>query len=156
LVEKNNTYQLIQKLAEREGVSEEKIKEIIINSFSKNYYQKESNKAELHFEFDKSLLVYRKYKIVVEVSDAEKEITKDNKLLKKGKIEGEVFYLPLDTANFSLSPNFKEQLQKDLGGIHTEKQYSSFKPLEGQLIQGSVQNIQENYYLVNLGKGIGY
>jgi len=85
LAENNNTYQFIQKLAEREGVAEEKIKEIIINSVRKTYYKKESDKVDLHIEFDKTLLVYRKYKVVPEVRDSEREITVDSNLLKEGK-----------------------------------------------------------------------
>lgn len=158
MAENNNTYQFIQKLAEREGVAEEKIKEIIINSIRKTYYKKESDKVDLHIEFDKTLLVYRKYKVVPEVRDSEREIAVDSNLLKEGKTKDNIFFLPLDIRSFSLSLNYeiKKQLQKDLGIIQEEKQYNFFKPFEGQLVRGSIQNVQENYYLVNLGKGIGH
>ncbi|CAG8461107.1 12249_t:CDS:2 [Ambispora leptoticha] len=45
----------IVEITEREGVTEEKIKEIIIDSFRSSYCQGENAKAELHFEFDSGL-----------------------------------------------------------------------------------------------------
>ena len=119
MIENNNTQQFIKQLAEREGVSEEKIKEIIIESFRTSYCQGENTGAELYFEFDSGLSVYRLYKIVENISDPEKEITKDNKLLKEGQIKGDNFLLPLDIKNLSLSLNqeIKNRLRKDVGEI---------------------------------------
>ena len=119
MTENNNTHQFIKQLAEREGVSEEKIKEIIIESFRKSYCQGENSGAELHFEFESGLSVHRLYKIVENISDPEKEITKDKKLLKEGQIKGDIFLLPLDIKNLSLSLNqeIKNRLRKDVGEI---------------------------------------
>lgn len=155
----NNTNQFVKKLAEREGVAEEKIKEIIIESFRKSYCQGENANADLHFEFSSVLLVYRIYKIVEKITDQEKEVSKDDsKFLEQGKIEGDTFFLPLDTKSLSFSLNYeiKKRLQKDLGGIHGEKQYKMFKSLEGQLVRGIIQSYQEKYYIVKLEKGLGY
>jgi len=115
----NNIQQFIKQLAAREGVSEEKIKKIIIDSLSKSYCQEENIGAELHFEFDSGLLVYRLYKIVETINDSAKEITKDNKLLKEGQIKGDNFLLPLDIKNFSFSLNqeIKSRLRKDIEEI---------------------------------------
>jgi hypothetical protein len=155
----NNTNQFVKKLAEREGVSEEKIKEILIESFRRSYCQGENVKADLHFEFSSGLLVYRTYKIVEEITDREKEVAKnDSKFLEQGKIENNNFFLPLDTKSLSFSLNYeiKKQLQKDLGEIHGEKQYKMFKSLEGKLVRGNIQSYHENYYVVKLEKGLGY
>ena len=117
--ENNNTQQFIKQLAEREGVSEVKIKEIIIDSFRASYCQGENAGAELHFEFDSGLSVYRCYKIVETINDPEKEITKDNKLIKEGQVRGKNFLLPLDIKNLSLSLNqeIKNRLRKDVEEI---------------------------------------
>ena len=119
MVENNNTEQFIKQLAEREGVSEAKIKAIIIDSFKTSYCQGENAGAELHFEFDSGLTVYRRYKIVEVINDPEKEITKDNKLLKEGKIKDNNFLLPLDIKNLSSSLNqeIKSRLRKDVEEI---------------------------------------
>ncbi|CAG8838602.1 28095_t:CDS:2, partial [Racocetra persica] len=133
-------------LAEREGVSEEKIKEIIMDSFRKSYCKGENAGAELHFEFDSRLSVYRHYKIVDKLNDPEKEIASDNKLLKEGTIKDDNFLLPLDIENLSLAVNqeIEDRLRKDVGEI------------EGEIIKGSIKSLQdkkhENYYAVDLGK----
>jgi NusA N-terminal domain len=154
----NTTHQLIKKLAEREGVPEEKIEEIIIDSFHNSYCQGENVGADLHFEFDTGLSVYRTYKIVEKVNNPEKEIEKDSKLLKKSKVKDDTFFLPLDIKkfSFSLSSEIRRQLKRDLGGIKEERQCELFKPLERELVRGNIQSYQENYYVVNLGKGFGH
>ncbi len=115
----NTTQQFIKQLAEREGVSEEKIKEIIIDSFRDSYCQGENAGAELHFEFDSGLSVYRHYKIVETVNEPKKEITKESKLLKEGQIKENNFFLPLDIKNlsFSLNQEIKKRLRKDVEEI---------------------------------------
>ena len=50
----------------------------MIESFRNSYYQKENNEADLHFEFDTGLSVYRTYKIVEKVNNPEKEIERHN------------------------------------------------------------------------------
>jgi hypothetical protein len=119
LNENSNTQQFIKQLAEREGVSEEKIKEIIIGSFRVSYCQGENTNAELHFEFDSGLSVHRLYKIVETVNEPEKEITKDNKLLKEGQIRNGNLLLPIDIKNFSFSLNqeIKNRLRKEIEEI---------------------------------------
>ena len=158
MTENNNTQQFIQKLAQREGVSPQKIQETITVTFRNSYCQGENKEADLHFEFNTDFAVYRVYKIVEKISNPEKEITKDNKLLKGGKIEGEKFFLPLDTKNlsFSLSNEIKKQLGKNLGTVQQEKQLELFKPLQGKVIQGTVQGENKGYFVVNLGKVLGY
>jgi hypothetical protein len=158
LSENNNTNQFVKKLAEREGVSEKKIKEIIIDSFRKSYCQGENVEADLHFEFDTGLLVYRTYKIVEKVNHPGKEIEENNELLKENKVKDKTLFLPLDIKNLSISLNneIKKQLRKDIVEIQGEKQYKAYKLLQGELVRGSIQNYQDDYYMVNLGKGIGY
>ena len=159
MIENNNTQQFIKQLAEREGVSEEKIKEIIIESFRISYCQGENAGAQLHFEFDSGLSIYRLYKIVENINEPEKEITKNNKLTKEGKIKNNTFFLPLDIKNLSLPLNqeIKKRLRKDVEEISWERQYKLYKPQQGEIIKGSIKSIQgKKYYSVDLGKGTGY
>jgi len=159
LTENNNTQQFIKQLAEREGVSEEKVKEIIIDSFRKSYCQGENTGAELYFEFDSGLSVYRRYKIVEKINDPQREIITDNELLKEGQIKNDDFFLPLDVKNLSVSLNqeIKSRLRKDVEEISWERQYKLYKPQQGEVVKGVIKNIQEKkYYVVDLGKGTGY
>jgi len=159
LTENNNTQQFIKQLAEREGVSEEKIKKIIIDSFRKSYCRGEDVGAELYFEFDSGLSVYRRYKIVEKINDPQREITADNELLKGGQIKNDDFFLPLDVKNLSVSLNqeIKSRLRKDVGEISWERQYKLYKPQQGEVVKGVIKSIQEKeYYVVDLGKGNGY
>ena len=158
MIENNNTQQFIKQLAEREGVSEEKIKEIIIESFRTSYCQGENTGAELHFEFDSGLSVYRLYKIVETINEPEKEITKDNKLIKEGKVKDNNFLLPLDIKNLSLSLNqeIKKRLRKDVEEISWKRQHNLYKPQQGEIVKGSIKSTQgKKYYSVDLGKGTG-
>jgi len=120
LPENSNTHQFIEKLAEQKGVSVAKIKEIVIESFRKSYCRGKNSQADLHFEFDTGLSVYHRYQIVEQVIHPEKEITKNDELVKKGKIRDNHFFLPLDIKNLSLLVNYeiKKQFQSNLGTVN--------------------------------------
>ena len=157
-VTENNTQQFIKQLAKREEVSEEKIKEIIVDSFRKSYCQGKNKDADLHFEFASDLAVYRVYKLVEKVTDLEKEITLDSKILKEGEIRDNKFFLPLDVKKlfFSFNYEMKKSWERELRSTKQEKHLEAFKTLQGEIIQGIVQRKDGNYYLVNLGKVLGY
>jgi transcription termination/antitermination protein NusA len=158
LAENSNTYQFIENLARQKGVSAAKIKEIVIESFRKSYCRGENAQADLHFEFDGKLSVYRRYQIVEQVAHPEKEITKDNILIKKGKVKGEVFFLPLDIKNLSLLINYeiKKQFQSNLGTVNWERQHKLFKPRQGELVFGKIKGVLEDYYLVDVEGGTAH
>jgi hypothetical protein len=88
----NNTRQFIQKLAQREGVSNEKIQEIIETAFRNSYCQNENEEAVLHFEFNHGLVVYRLYRIVEKVANPHQEITRESTLFKEGEVKNEVLF----------------------------------------------------------------
>ncbi|CAI2161736.1 1305_t:CDS:10 [Funneliformis geosporum] len=145
LTQNSNIYQFIKSLAERERVSEERIKEIIVEAFRRSYCKEENSRAELSFEFNAGLSVYRLYQIVEEVKDPEIEIAQNDKLLKKGKIKDNKLFLSLDIKNFSLSLSneIRNQLLGDLGVIGQGRQYKIFKPLEGQKFVFLVKEVKE-------------
>ena len=120
MAENSSTHQFIKNLAEQKGVPVAKIKEIIIESFRKSYCRGENTQADLHFEFDTGLSVYRRYQVVEQVVHPEKEITKNDKLIKKGKVKDNHFFLPLDIKNLSLLVNYeiKKQFQSNLGTVN--------------------------------------
>ncbi|WNE40017.1 MAG: Transcription termination/antitermination protein NusA [Mycoplasmataceae bacterium] len=160
MTENNNTQQFIKQLANREGVEEEKIKEIIIDSIRKSYCQGENSRAELSFEFNSKLSVYRCYKIVEIVNDSQKETTKDSELIKNGQVKNEIFFLPLDIKNlsFSLNQDIKKHLHKDVEEINRERRYNIYKPQQSKLVKGKIMSFQSEYYLVRLldNEGTGY
>ncbi|CAH1756414.1 2896_t:CDS:2 [Entrophospora sp. SA101] len=154
----NTTQQFIQKLAEREKVSPQKIEEIIINSLRQSYCKGENSQADLHFEFTNGLVVYRCYKIVEKITNPAQEIVASDNLLAQGKSENGIFFLPLDIKNFSFSLNqeIKKQLNQNLGEFQQGKQYELFKNRQGEIIKGKIQSLADNNYcLVNLGQGVG-
>jgi len=120
LAEKINTHQFIENLAEQKGVPVAKIKEIVTESFRKSYCRGENSQADLHFEFDGGLSVYRRYQIVEQVAHPEKEITRNNKLIKKGQVKNNIFFLPLDIKNLSYLVNYeiKKQFQGRIGAVN--------------------------------------
>ncbi|CAJ0925036.1 7387_t:CDS:2 [Entrophospora sp. SA101] len=126
----NTTQQFIQKLAEREKVSPQKIEEIIINSLRQSYCKGENSQADLHFEFTNGLVVYRCYKIVEKITNPAQEIVASDNLLAQGKSEN--------------------------GEFQQGKQYELFKNRQGEIIKGKIQSLADNNYcLVNLGQGVG-
>lgn len=154
----SNTRQFIQKLAQREGITDQRIREIIISAFRDSYCRGENSYANLHFEFNNGLLVYRIYQIVEKVNNPNREVTLDNELVKAGKIKDNVLFCPINTKNlpFSLSQNIRKKIEEDLGKIQQRKEYETYATLQNQLISGNLQNIEDDYCLINLGKGIGY
>lgn len=72
--DKLSLWQYVSKIAKKELVDDEQIKEIIINAFKSSYSPNKTTEIELELEFSDELLVYRKYKIVTTVNDEEKEI----------------------------------------------------------------------------------
>ncbi|WP_172575398.1 NusA N-terminal domain-containing protein [endosymbiont GvMRE of Glomus versiforme] len=159
MTENNKIHQLIKELAEEKEISEERIKEIIIQSINKSYCSGENTGVSLHFEFDSGLSVYHTYQIVEKVNNPKREIQKNSELLKEGKIMGETFLLPLDIKNLPLllSNEIRKQLQKDLEEANWEKQYRLFESLQGQLVWGVIQNFKENCCIIDIEskKGIG-
>lgn len=154
----NNTQQFIQKLAQQKEVTSHLIQEIITTAFRNSYCQNENNNADLYFEFNDDLLVYRLYQIVEKVNDPIKEITRDNQLIAEGKIKGNVFFQPVDTKkiSFSLSQEIKKELARNLEKIRKEKEYKIYSPLQDQIVSGHLQSIADDHYVINLGKGYGY
>jgi N utilization substance protein A len=153
-----NIYQNIKKIAEQKGVAGEKIKEIIIEAFRDSYQQKENPEADLHLKFNEELVVYRRYQIVEQVNNPEREVTKNSELLKEGELKDGNFFLPIDTKNLSLefSREFEKQLAQKLRWVSYEKENTKSNYLPGQLIWGTLQNKEENNYIFNLEPGWGY
>ena len=115
----SNLSESVQKLAQIKGVSEEKIKDIIYQSFYQFYEKKLNQSVDLHFEFGDKLSVYRLYQIVKSVSNPEKEIASSDLRMKEGKSENNTFFLPLEIANSSLDlvSEIKEMIQQRLREI---------------------------------------
>lgn len=144
----------IKKLARQKETSEERIKNLIIKSFSQFYAQKLNREVDFHFEFGDKLLVYRLYQIVNQVSDPEKEVSNSDSRLKEGKREKNTFFLPLELTDSSLD-FISEIEQKVLTGLKEVSWESQFKLLqklqqEEKLVEGNIQGQKGDYYLVNL------
>ncbi|CAG8804441.1 22301_t:CDS:2, partial [Gigaspora margarita] len=151
----NSTRQFIHQLARRERVSPEKIQEILTTAFRDSYCRNGNEEADLHFDFNHDLLVYRRYQIVDQVTNPQKEITQNSELLKKGKVKNNVFFYPLNTRNFSFaaSQTIKKYFARNLEKVKKEKAHEFYSPLQGQIVTGNLRNIERDYYVIDLGKG---
>ncbi|CAG8728328.1 26082_t:CDS:2, partial [Racocetra persica] len=120
------------RLCAREGVSNEKIQEIIKTAFRNSYCRGENKEAELHFEFNHDLIVYRLYQIVDKVTNPHREIAPESPLLEEGKVRDNLLFYPVDTKTFSfaLSKKIKEHLVWDLEKIQKEKELRKMLELE--------------------------
>jgi hypothetical protein len=154
-VVEGNTRQFIENLAKETKVPIENIQKIIIDSFRSSYCQNENKEAELHFEFNKNLEIYRLYKIVEKVNDPQKEVIFNDELIKKaGKKENNIFFCPIETQklSFFLSKEIQKNLEKYLKDIRQKKEIQEYIALQGSLISGKIQSIEKDYCLINLGK----
>ncbi|KLL02277.1 MAG: transcription elongation factor NusA [Mycoplasmataceae bacterium RC_NB112A] len=150
----SNFNQILQKLVEAKGVSEEEIKNIICQSFCHFYEKKLNQKVDFHFEFKDKFRVYRLYQIVDKVDNPEKEITSSDPRLKEGRIENNNFFLPLEITDFphSLVLEIEKLIQQELKKVVWKNQFKLLQKLQQEetLVRGNLQGQQGDYYLVNL------
>lgn len=151
----SNLSESLQRLSQTKGVSEEKIKNIICQSFRQFYEKKLNQTVDFHFEFGDKFSVYRLYQIVEKVSDPEKEIDSSDWRLKEGKSENNIFFLPLEITSFDLASEIKKMVQEELKKISWESQSKLLQKFqqEEKLVQGNLQGLRGDYYLVNLNLG---
>ncbi|MCE8164009.1 MAG: hypothetical protein I3273_05180 [Candidatus Moeniiplasma glomeromycotorum] len=160
----SNFSESIQKLAQAKGVSEEKIKAIIRQSFCQFYERKLNRVVDFHFDFGDKLSVYRLYQIVEKANDPEKEIASTDPRLKEGKSENGTFFLPLEIADFSFDfvSDIKNMVQQELKEIDWESQFKLLQKFQQEetLVRGNLAGLKGDYYLVSLnvaeGKVTGY
>lgn len=139
----------IKELSDKENLSTEEIKNMIISLFE-NFYKG----AELLFDFSKEkLIITRVYKIVKEIKKEEKELKEGDKLIKKGITKDEKVYIYLDLENKNTSNYLKENFEKSLKRIKMKDKYR-----KGQIVYGEVNyyvnNGDRNNLSVNLENGI--
>jgi len=154
------TNDFIKKISEQENVSEEEIKKIIIDSFVKAY-EEEAEDPELIFDLEDDFLVYRAYKIVKKVENKNREITLAEAEQKKGILRSGFLLILLEAKKFppKLNNIIRTKLKENLNNINREEKIKTFKNMQktGDLIKGTIKNIQQNYYQIELSdNSIGY
>lgn len=157
-----STYDLINQLAKREEIDSKKIIEIVSNSFKDAYENSDESSSELNVYFDsekKEFLAYNVYEIVEKINDISKEILKDDPRIEESEkvVDGKVFF-NIDLKNLPKLIGYKvrKNIEKFILELRKERQYQNFLPLKGEIVSGHIQSVQENFCIINLGKGLGY
>ncbi len=156
-----NTYELVSQLAKREGIEPARVIEIITQSFKDAYGGQEKDKSvEICFNTAKeSFTAYKAYEVVQEVNNPDNEVASNDERLNNGiKVVNDRAFLPIDLKNLPkfIAYRIRKNIEKFIQEIRKEKQYYNFLPLRGEIVTGHIQSIQENFCIINLGKGLGY
>jgi transcription termination/antitermination protein NusA len=157
----NNIYQLIKNLAEREGITEKEIIDMLSLVVQDIYRQKKPTSGELKVTFDpekKQFMAYHACHDVRKIKNPTEEFS--TKSSKKNFFQDQE-HSQLQPLNLKEVTNYEEILKHlylSLQRSRQKKLKEELMPLQGKIIEGTVQEVYHNYCLVNLpgGKGLGY
>jgi len=162
LINNENTYDLINQLAKREEINSERIIEIITESFEQAYQKNEESPGKIQAIFDskeKKFIAYSIFKIVEEINDPKSEILKDDLRIQESEkiVEGNAYFeINLKNLPKFIGYDVRKNIEKLILELRKERQYHNFLPLKGEIVSGYIQSIQDNFCIINLGKGLGY
>ncbi|WNE41948.1 MAG: Transcription termination/antitermination protein NusA [Mycoplasmataceae bacterium] len=162
MINNENTYDLINQLAKREEINSERIIEIITESFEQAYQKNEENPGKIQAIFDpkeKKFVAYSIFKIVEEINDPKSEILKDDLRIQESEkiVEGNAYFeINLKNLPKFIGYDVRKNIEKLILELRKERQYHNFLPLKGEIVSGYIQSIQDNFCIINLGKGLGY
>ena len=162
MINNENTYDLINQLAKREEINSERIIEIITESFEQAYQKNEESPGKIQAIFDskeKKFIAYSIFKIVEEINDPKSEILKDDLRIQESEkiVEGNAYFeINLKNLPKFIGYDVRKNIEKLILELRKERQYHNFLPLKGEIVSGYIQSIQDNFCIINLGKGLGY
>jgi len=153
-----NIYQLIKNLAEREEITEKEVIDMLILAIQDIYNQKNfTTSEELQIIFDLKKKQFMTYRVIKHPKDLEKE-EPSAKNSKKDLFQEESLLQPLNLKEIG---NYEEILQHFclfLQKSRQKKLTEELLPLQGKIVEGTIQGIYNSYCLVGLlsGKALGY
>lgn len=161
--------QALQQIAEEKGISREEIIEMIEASlaaaFRKDYGEKDQNPVAVFNAEDLSAKIFDEKTVVPinqdEIEDQQKEISVDEaQAWEKGAKAGDVIrreITPTDGMEFGriAAQTAKQVIIQKLREAERNMQFSDFKAKERTLVNGTVQRIEGDTVLVDLGKAVG-
>jgi N utilization substance protein A len=157
--------QALAQIAEEKGISRDEIIEMIEASlaaaFRKDFGEKDQN-VEVEFQPDTlSAKVFDVKTVVAEVEDPQKEVTEEQaQELQKGAKVGDVIrteITPKDGMNYGriAAQTAKQVIVQKLREAERNVQFSDFKAKERTLVNGTIQRIEGDTVLVDLGRATG-
>ena len=156
----DNTYQLIKNLAKREKFTEKEVIEILSLAIRDVYQQKNFTSGELKVIFDPEKNQFMVYQVIEQVSDPGREITAEDKLFrsKKNLFQEGRLLRPLNLKKMANYEEILHQFRLSLQKSRQKKWFEEFFPLQGKIVEGTIQEAYHSYCLVSLlgGKGLGY
>lgn len=161
--------QALQQIAEEKGISREEIIEMIEASlaaaFRKDYGEKDQNPVAVFNAEDLSAKIYDEKTVVPlnqeEIEDQQKEISiEEAQKWEKGAKAGDVIrkeITPTDGMEFGriAAQTAKQVIIQKLREAERNMQFSDFKAKERTLVNGTVQRIEGDTVLIDLGKAVG-
>lgn len=161
--------QALQQIAEEKGISREEIIEMIEASlaaaFRKDYGEKDQNPVVEFNAEDLSAKIYDEKTVVPinqeEIEDQQKEISiEEAQAWEKGAKAGDVVrqeITPHDGMEFGriAAQTAKQVIIQKLREAERNMQFSDFKAKERTLINGTIQRVEGDTVLVDLGKAVG-
>ena len=161
--------QALQQIAEEKGISREEIIEMIEASlaaaFRKDYGEKDQNPVAVFNAEDLSAKIYDEKTVVPlnqeEIEDQQKEISiEEAQKWEKGAKAGDVIrkeITPTDGMEFGriAAQTVKQVIIQKLREAERNMQFSDFKAKERTLVNGTVQRIEGDTVLIDLGKAVG-
>lgn len=153
----------IMQIAEEKGISEEAVLETVeaalAAAYRKDFGQKEQLiVAQLDPKTEKARL-FVVHKIVEEVEDPVKEISLGDakKIDKKAKIGGEIREEVFPPAEYGrvAAQTAKQVILQRLREAERNMIFQEYKEKEGQLINGTVQRVEGNVVMIDIGKSTG-
>ena len=161
--------QALAQIAEEKGISREEIIEMIEASlaaaFRKDYGEKDQNPVAVFNAEDLTAKIYDEKTVVPlnqeEIEDQQKEISIEGaQAFEKGAKAGDVVRMeitPTDGMEFGriAAQTAKQVIIQKLREAERNMQFSDFKSKERTLINGSIQRVEGDTVLIDLGKAVG-
>lgn len=161
--------QALAQIAEEKGISREEIIEMIEASlaaaFRKDYGEKDQNPVAVFNAEDLTAKIYDEKTVVPlnqeEIEDQQKEISIEGaQEFEKGAKAGDVVRMeitPTDGMEFGriAAQTAKQVIIQKLREAERNMQFSDFKSKERTLINGSIQRVEGDTVLIDLGKAVG-
>jgi len=130
------------------------LEEAMLNASKKKFGANLDLEARYNEELDE-IEVFQFKTVVEEVTDPEKEISLDE--AKKQDPEcmvGDYIGIKMDTSKLGRisAQTAKQVILQKVRTAESDVIYEEFKNRKGEIITGTIQRIEKNYYIVNLGK----
>jgi hypothetical protein len=136
----SNIYQLIKNLAKREEITEKEVVDMLSLAIQEIYYQKKSASEKLSIIFDPEKKQFMTYQTVKQVENYASE----ENLFQESKFQ------PLNLKELTDYKEILQYFRLFLQKNRQKKLMEELQPLQGKIVEGTIQEVYHNYCLVKL------